>query len=598
MAGTLRWTWRAGSLSRAREQTARTGRSWTAKAGARPTKAGTAARREAWTTAGAARERAGGVHGTTGARRAAWAGTGAALVAGTSTAGATRTAAGARPLKDGTAALYACAWGWWGCGVGGSRASLRHDDATRCRRRRTRRRRHRGSSHGLCRSRCGGGRRDRGHRRTDTRDGGARTLGARTCRCARLVHCGRTRRHGGWCNDHRPLNGGAGVRRRCARTNKRSASTGDHGGRRRGTRGDRRGGPRRWSHDVCTLPGKRHDAARRRLCRWHGTGHGCGRRCCRSRGGRRSRLRSCRCRRGGRRRRSGNRGHRAGSRGLCRLGWLGRRSGNGGHGRSRRRRRCNSDYRALRRRWRRGHNGGTLHGRGYRGPLRRSHSDCCRWGSGCGPGGRRWRCTCSGLRLPALHQRTHGITGLGGLGKVDAGLLLGGGSRPGATRSAGSPTTEIAAYLVCLIVFDRGRVGLLFRYTNSGQRIKNRLALDFKFPRQIINPNFAHPFLFVVSAARGSWRLAEGNFIVDILWESDANFVCSCAGIGRRAELNHVRGPHRRCLHRRLPESPLPGCRWCRCRFQCALPEHRLHRLRRTCWRALRRQQDHRWKGC
>jgi hypothetical protein len=41
-------------------------------------------------------------------------------------------------------------------------------------------------------------------------------------------------------------------------------------------------------------------------------------------------------------------------------------------------------------------------------------------------------------------------------------------------------------------------VGLLFRHTDCRQRIQNRLALHFQFTCQIVDSNFAHPFLFLL----------------------------------------------------------------------------------------------------
>jgi hypothetical protein len=43
-------------------------------------------------------------------------------------------------------------------------------------------------------------------------------------------------------------------------------------------------------------------------------------------------------------------------------------------------------------------------------------------------------------------------------------------------------------------------VRLWFRHANRNQSIQNRLALDFKFPRQIVDSNFAHPSLFISPA--------------------------------------------------------------------------------------------------
>jgi hypothetical protein len=52
------------------------------------------------------------------------------------------------------------------------------------------------------------------------------------------------------------------------------------------------------------------------------------------------------------------------------------------------------------------------------------------------------------------------------------------------------------ADLLRLVELNRARVGLLFRDANRRQSVQNGLALYFQFACQIVDSNFAHPFLF------------------------------------------------------------------------------------------------------
>jgi hypothetical protein len=78
-------------------------------------------------------------------------------------------------------------------------------------------------------------------------------------------------------------------------------------------------------------------------------------------------------------------------------------------------------------------------------------------------------------------------------------------------RTAAAAVLEVVAHLLSLIGFDRAGVRLWFRHANRNQSIQNRLALDFKFSRQIINSNFAHPSLFVSPA-----RLAVHISLIEV----------------------------------------------------------------------------------
>jgi hypothetical protein len=53
--------------------------------------------------------------------------------------------------------------------------------------------------------------------------------------------------------------------------------------------------------------------------------------------------------------------------------------------------------------------------------------------------------------------------------------------------------TEVSPHLFCFVFFDRTGVRLLFSDANFDQDIKNRLALDFQFPGQIVDSNLTHP---------------------------------------------------------------------------------------------------------
>jgi hypothetical protein len=68
-------------------------------------------------------------------------------------------------------------------------------------------------------------------------------------------------------------------------------------------------------------------------------------------------------------------------------------------------------------------------------------------------------------------------------------------------RAAAPLVLEIVAHLLGLVGLDRAGVRLGFRHANRNQSIQNRLALDFQFPRQIVDSNFAHPSLFVFPCA-------------------------------------------------------------------------------------------------
>jgi hypothetical protein len=52
---------------------------------------------------------------------------------------------------------------------------------------------------------------------------------------------------------------------------------------------------------------------------------------------------------------------------------------------------------------------------------------------------------------------------------------------------------EMCADLLCFVIFDGARVRLFLGDADFGQNVKNRLALDFQFPGQIVDTNLTHP---------------------------------------------------------------------------------------------------------
>ena len=59
---------------------------------------------------------------------------------------------------------------------------------------------------------------------------------------------------------------------------------------------------------------------------------------------------------------------------------------------------------------------------------------------------------------------------------------------------------QVFADKLRFVLFKRAGVRLLLGNTDDRESVKNRLALDFQFPRQIIDSNLAHPLsLFLLS---------------------------------------------------------------------------------------------------
>jgi hypothetical protein len=70
-----------------------------------------------------------------------------------------------------------------------------------------------------------------------------------------------------------------------------------------------------------------------------------------------------------------------------------------------------------------------------------------------------------------------------------------------ARGAAAALPTQVVPHLFGLIGLDRAGVRLRLGDANRRQSVQNGLALDFQFPCKIVDSNFAHPSLFISSAA-------------------------------------------------------------------------------------------------
>lgn len=68
--------------------------------------------------------------------------------------------------------------------------------------------------------------------------------------------------------------------------------------------------------------------------------------------------------------------------------------------------------------------------------------------------------------------------------EIDLGLdlRLAGTGAAIACGSSAALTREVFAHTLGLVGLNRARVRLLFRYSDEGKDVENRLALDFQFP--------------------------------------------------------------------------------------------------------------------
>jgi len=88
------------------------------------------------------------------------------------------------------------------------------------------------------------------------------------------------------------------------------------------------------------------------------------------------------------------------------------------------------------------------------------------------------------------------IAGFGDVRQVNLGLdfvSFPTSARPGGRGLSFGGSAEMSAHLFRFVVLDRTRVRLLLSDSDYNQDIKNRLALDFQFPGQIVDSNLTHP---------------------------------------------------------------------------------------------------------
>jgi hypothetical protein len=97
--------------------------------------------------------------------------------------------------------------------------------------------------------------------------------------------------------------------------------------------------------------------------------------------------------------------------------------------------------------------------------------------------------------LLPLQDRLQRIAGLGYLRQVKLRLRVRSRLIRGHTAVA---AVEVGADPLGLVLLDRTGVRLS-RYANRLERVEDRPALYFQFPRQIVDSNFAHPSLFSCS---------------------------------------------------------------------------------------------------
>ena len=120
---------------------------------------------------------------------------------------------------------------------------------------------------------------------------------------------------------------------------------------------------------------------------------------------------------------------------------------------------------------------------GFRRRSRRAHGRGDRY---------RWR---RGSLLLLGDELEH-IAWLGDMRQVDLRLNLvafAASARLGGRGLGFGTGAEMSAHLLGFVFLDRTRVGLLFCDSDFNQDVKNRLALDFQFPGQIVDSNLTHP---------------------------------------------------------------------------------------------------------
>jgi hypothetical protein len=110
--------------------------------------------------------------------------------------------------------------------------------------------------------------------------------------------------------------------------------------------------------------------------------------------------------------------------------------------------------------------------------------------------------------LPACQNRLHCVARLGDIREIELRPVL---RRLPACRAAATPVLEVVAHPFRLIGLDRTGVRLTLGHANRCQSVQNGPALDFQFPCEIVNSNFAHPSLFISPA-----RLAVHISLIEV----------------------------------------------------------------------------------
>jgi hypothetical protein len=161
--------------------------------------------------------------------------------------------------------------------------------------------------------------------------------------------------------------------------------------------------------------------------------------------------------------------------------------------------RCRSSRRRLcrRGRWLRSSRRLSSHRRSTRTRDNRRRSTSGRLRGNHGRRPRRGLAPGHGLLLLPLQDRLQRIARLRNMAQIEPRLRLGRLRR----RRPTPPVVQIVAHPVGLSGLNRTRVRLRLSHANCRQSIQNRPALDFQFPREIIDSNFAHPSLFVFPSA-------------------------------------------------------------------------------------------------
>ena len=128
-------------------------------------------------------------------------------------------------------------------------------------------------------------------------------------------------------------------------------------------------------------------------------------------------------------------------------------------------------------------------------PLNRRRGTRSRCLRNCGRRHRHWLRRRWGSSLGVAAQQTGDIARLGDVGEIDFGLDCRLGRARSAITGSARPTlsSKMLAHTLSFVNLDGARVCLLFRHSDFGKDIEDRPALDFQFPCQIVNSNFAHP---------------------------------------------------------------------------------------------------------